>query len=74
MITDSDFKLTFVLSVKSRSLEYDFAFWKTEYSRKLSIGNNLYFCVNSICQEADENRTRASLFERAFIINILRWF
>lgn len=65
---NSDFKLTFILSVKNRRLEYDFTFWKTEYSSKMNIGNNRDFCVNTICQEADENRTTVSLFRRVFII------
>lgn len=45
---DTDFNLTFILGVKNRKLEYDFAIWKNGYSRKLSTGKFLEFCVNSI--------------------------
>lgn len=45
---DTDFNLTFILSVKNRKLEYDFALQNNGYSRKLSKGNYLDFCVNSI--------------------------
>lgn len=48
MIMDTDFNLTFVLSIKNSN---DFALWKNGYSRKLSIGNNLDFCVKSIFTE-----------------------
>lgn len=63
MIMDTDFKLAFVLSIKNRKLDYDFALCKSGYSRKLSIGNNLDFCVNSILQEADENMMSVTVSE-----------
>lgn len=66
-----DFRVTFVLSVK----EYVLAFWKLNITgkKKKKKVNNLDFYVNNICQKADENKTRASLFQRV-IISSLRWF